>query len=366
MARTLALLRRALSSHPARTWTQYQDLRGPVIAGGIAYLALLSVFSILFVGLTVVARVIGGQPALEQRLVQALVEQVPGLVDTGSGSGAGGLVAQDDLLALDPFSPTGVVALAVALLSGLGWIDALREGVRAMFAVPKDRLGPVASRVRDLVGLVTFGVAVLASVVLSVAVSSTATFALRLVGQEDGVAGGLLLRALGVGVVLLVDAGIFVVLLRVLADLAVPWRDLRQAALVGATAIGALKLFAGVLLGATGGRNPLFAALGVLAGVLVWMNLVSRVVLLTAAWAATDPAVAAAITAGESERVIGPAVGPAALAGTGRPRAAPTHGARAADRTTIAAGAVLGALAVAGVRVVSGAVSAVAGGLRRR
>ena len=322
-----------------------------MIAGGIAYLALLSVFSILFVGLTVVARVIGGQPELEQRLVQALVEQVPGLVDTGGG----GLVAQDDLLALDPFSLTGVVALVVALLAGLGWIDALREGVRAMFAVPKDRLGPIASRLRDLTGLVTFGVAVLASVVLSVAVSATATFALRLVGQEDGVAGGLLLRALGVGVVLLVDAGIFVVLLRVLADLPVPWRDLRQAALVGATAIGALKLFAGVLLGSTGGRNPLFAALGVLAGVLVWMNLVSRVVLLTAAWAATDPAVAAAITAGEAERVIGPAVGPAALAGTGHPRAAPTYGARAGDRTTIAAGAVLGGVAVAGVRLLAGA-----------
>jgi len=317
------------------------------------------------VGLTVTVRVVGGSPELEQRVVQAAVEQVPGLVDTGSG----GLVAQEDLLSLDPFSPTGVVAFVVALLAGLGWIDALREGVRAMFGVPKDRLGPVAMRVRDLVGLVTFGVAVLASVVLSVAASAAATFVLRLVGLDGGRAAGVLLSALGVGVVLLVDAGIFAVLLRVLADLPVPWRDLRQAALVGATAVGALKLFAGVLLGSTGGRNPLFAALGVLAGVLVWMNLVSRVVLLTAAWAATDPAVAAAITAAEAERVIGPAVGPAALTGgsaNGAPRVAPSYGARAGDRTTIAAGAVLGGLAVAGARLVAGALGAAADGLRRR
>lgn len=352
-----AALARLKSSHGWRAWEHYGRHRGNVLAGGVAYFALFSVFSALLVGITVLGLVAGRDSSLQEDVLGEVDAQLPGLLDIGAD---GGPVDPADLFADDVLSIAGAVAFVIALLSGLGWLDAMREGIRALFGLDTDQRNVVVKKLKDVAVLATLGLAVLGSAVLSVTVNAAAGGLLGAVGLDGGVVGRVLLRALGVGVVLVVDTAIFMILFRLLSGLTLPWRDLRSGAAFGAVGLGLLKLFGGLLLGGAGGSNPLLAAGAVVVGLLVWMNLVSRLTLVAAAWVATlaaDTAVEPSPTGRvppQREFALGP-----------RDAMAPTFGRRAADRTTLAAGAVLGVGAVAAVRLAAGAARTVRDVARR-
>ncbi len=72
-------------------------------------------------------------------------------------------------------------------------------------------------------------------------------------------------------------------LYRVLAGVRIPPRHLFPAALLGAAALGVLKILGTALLGAAG-ANPLLASFAVIIGLLIWFNLVCQVILIAAAW----------------------------------------------------------------------------------
>ena len=76
-------------------------------------------------------------------------------------------------------------------------------------------------------------------------------------------------------------------LLRVLSGVPVPWRDLSQGALVGGVGFSLLKLSATTLLPRVT-ANPLFASIAIVVGLLFWLNLIARLTLISAAWAAND------------------------------------------------------------------------------
>ncbi|HZI96349.1 MAG TPA: YihY/virulence factor BrkB family protein [Actinomycetales bacterium] len=359
MARVVkAALARLKASHGWRAWERYGRHRGNVLAGGVAYFALFSVFSALAVGITVLGLVAGRDSSLQGDVLDEVDAQLPGLLDIGADGGA---VDPADLLADDVLSVAGAVAFVIAVLAGLGWLDAMREGIRAVFGLDTDQRNLVVKKLKDVGVLATLGLAVLASAVLSVVVNAGAGALLEGVGLDGGPIGRVLLRALGVAVVLVVDTAIFMILFRLLSGLSVPWRDLRSGAVFGAVGLGLLKLFGGLLLGGAGGSNPLLAAGAVVVGLLVWMNLVSRLTLVAAAWAATHVAEAGPDHAGTTGRVpprrevpVGP-----------RDVMAPTFGRRAADRTTLAAGAVLGVGALVSARVAAGGLRAVGDVVRR-
>lgn len=365
------LARKAAKTHPVRTWQTYLAGRGNVVAGGMAYAGLFSIGSALVVGFTVFGLVLGRRSDLREPLLEAIDAQLPGLLDLGDG----GLVRPDALFATDALSLTGAVALAVALYAGLGWLDATREGIRIVFDLDRDDRPLVRKKLLDVVVLATLGVTILASAVLSVGVNATAGVLLRWVGLDGSSVGELTVRAAGVLVVFIIDTVVFVVMFRLLSGVPLTWRQVRVGALLGAVGLGLLKLFGGLLLGSAGGSNPVLAASATLVGLLLWMNIVSRIVLLAAAWVSSDTSVEeerarrvpVGAGAGASARAGVPArAGVADLPVAAGPRdvMAPSFGQRSADRVTLAAGAVLGAVVVSGVRVVRGAMRAFADGVR--
>jgi membrane protein len=99
---------------------------------------------------------------------------------------------------------------------------------------------------------------------------------------------------------------------------------------------------AGGLLIARATSNPLLGAVAVGVGLLFWLNLMSRVTLLSAAWAANDADVATVGVTAEPQPM-GP-TGAAPYAVGLPPRAMRS---RAVDRVSLAAGAVLGAVGAA-------------------
>jgi membrane protein len=364
MSRLKALFVRVKQLHGYRAWQRYGDARGNVLAGGVAYLAFFSVIPALVLGFAVFGFVLRDQPDLFDRVVSAISNTLPGIVkDAGHPNG---LIDASSPPTPNALTVTGAVSLVVLLLSGLGWLSALRESVRAVFGQPKLADNPVKGKLRDLLVMATLGLAFLLSGVLSTGVSSAARWLLHQLSIGTGsVVGGLLLRAAAVLVVLVIDVLLMLIVFRLLSGLHLPREDLLSGAVIGAVGLGILKLASGLLL-ASAAKKPVIGAFAVIVGLLVLLNLISRVMLLAAAWSATtaddrgrlQPATSGSTTASAGQHLPRVPAGP-------REALLPTFSTRAADRTSVAAGAVLGLSAALVVRTAGrglrAAVSAVRG-----
>ena len=369
------LLTRTRATRGWRAWERYGRVRGNVLAGGIAYFAFFSLFPALAIGFTVFGLVLGGHVDLQRRVAESVNTFFGGSTVIGTTPDRPGLVAMDQLVQSDVLTVTGLVGLVVLLLSGLGWVGALRDGLRAVFG----RTGepdPVTARIADLAVLAVVGLGGLASAVASVLVTGATGVVLDWAGIGRG-------RLVGVGVsvltsllMLAVDTALFLLLFRLLAGVRPPLDDLFSAALAGGVALGLLKVFGGVLL-RVAGTNRFLAASSLVVGLLVLLNVLARVTLLAGAWGAStaadrghlpDDALAPAPAADVAATATGDARR-AALNGAADGRTAGPDGAgprripvqpvalpeRAADRTTLLAGAVLGATAAVGARFVGNA-----------
>lgn len=317
MGSALARLQR---SHPWRAWTHCGARRGTVLAAGIAYVGFFSLFPALALAFTALGLLVGGRPDLQLDLAET-VNDTLGSVVIGTAPGEG-VVPVDRLVTGDVLTVTGALGAAAMLFTGLGWVDAMRQGIRAMFDLP-DEGNPLLRKLFDVLVLAVLGVGLLASAVIAVGVPTAGGAVLALAGVKGGAA-SVLLRVLVDGLVLALDVLLFVVFFRVLARVRRPVRELLGGAVLGALGLTALKLGAGLLL-RLASSNRFLASASILIGLLVWFNLVGRLTLLAAAWTATAGTTAAA--AGPdgppgTDGTVGPVAGGEAGSPTG-PEAAP-------------------------------------------
>jgi membrane protein len=273
-------------TRPGRANARFGSAGGGVLSGGIAYSALFSLFAALTIGFTILMAVLGGNDALRQRVIDTLAASLPGLIDTGDGQG---LVQPSDLVLTVGLNVTGLIAVVVLLVSATGCMASLRAAVRAMFGASGLPSNAVFGKLRELAGLAGMAVAVLVSAVLTVAVTSAADWLLGLAGLSDGT--GLLVQVLGTAVAFVVDGATFALIVVVLAGLRPPGRDLVAGSLIAAVGIGAVRLLGTSVVAGSAGKNALLASFAVIVTLLVWVNLLARIVLLAAAWTADPPAV---------------------------------------------------------------------------
>ncbi len=180
------LLARLQRTHAWRAWQAYGKRRGPILAGGIAYAGLFSVFGAVVAGFSVFGLVLGSNGPLFDAVVRAVDDSLPGLLDVPAGDG---VIEPSSLVDPNLVSWTGAIAFLTAVLAGLGWLDALREGVRAMAGLPPLEQNVVKAKLVDVGVLATLGLAVLASAVLSIGTGSAASWLLQQVGLEGGPVG---------------------------------------------------------------------------------------------------------------------------------------------------------------------------------
>jgi membrane protein len=189
------------------------------------------------------------------------------------------------LLSAGVFGWTGAIAVVILLFSALNWLASAREATRSIFELPNLEKNPLLLKAKDLGLAVGFGLLLLISVGLSVV--STLAFATVLdwLGIRDSTTSSIVGRIITLGVMFLLDAVVLALLYRVLAGVRIPLGRLRQGALIGAVALGALKVLGNSLLGGAS-SNPLLAGFAVFLGLLIWFNLVCQVVLASSAWVA--------------------------------------------------------------------------------
>lgn len=297
-----AIIARVMKLKPVRVFQHYASAGGPLMASGLANQGLFATFAGLWVGFSVIGLVIAGDPALRESLVDTIAQALPGLIESGGSDGA---IDPDDLLSAGILNWTGAIALVGLLFTAIGFLASAREAVRRIFAVAPDSTNFLLLKLKDLGLAVGFGAALLVSTVLStVSTSALAWFlAVTGIGAEStvGTIGG---RIVGLLVVLVIDTAVLAALYRVLAGIPIPRRRLWGGALIGGIGLGALKLLGGLLLGGAS-NNPLIASFAIIAGLLIFLNLVCQVILVSAAWISVgmdDAGIAADPAAAEKER----------------------------------------------------------------
>ena len=329
-------------SRPWRAWKRYSDARGNILAAGVGYFAFFSIFPAAALAFTVFGFVLRGHPDLLHSIFEHLGAYLPGLVRDAQHREGLIPIQAPKAVAL---TVTGLIAFVTLVLAGLGWLGATREGIRAIFGVRGSGGNLINNKLRDLGVLFTLGLGIALFAVLTSVVGGAAGW----IAQGIGVPGqGWILILAGFVVSVLADTGLMIVLLRVVSGVLVPWLDLFHGALVGGVGLSVLKISAATVLPRLT-ANPLLASFAIVVGLLIWLNLIARLILISAAWAAND---VDDIHGGEFETQI-PALSPVSetvgLPGViARPGGTlPTFGVRSRDRTTLGSGFILGAAAMA-------------------
>ena len=144
------------SGFPIAVVYKYFDDQGPYLAALITYYGFLSLFPLLLLLSTILGFVLANNPELQQRIIDSALGQFPvigqQLQTTGlRGSGVG-----------------LVIAVVLTLYGGLGVGQATQNAMNIAWAVPRhERPNPIKSRLRSFLLLMTVGLAVLGTTVLS-------------------------------------------------------------------------------------------------------------------------------------------------------------------------------------------------------
>ncbi|MGZ4625733.1 MAG: YihY/virulence factor BrkB family protein [Kineosporiaceae bacterium] len=332
------------STMPYRAYARYSAVRGNVLAGGIAYFAFFSIFPALAIGFTIFAVVLGNREDLQVRMVQYINESL-GATVIGYHEGQQGIVTIDQLVQKDVLTTSGLIGLVTLILTGLGWISALRNGVQAVF-VTRETKNVVVLKLFDRVVFGVVGLAVLASVVTSVAVNIAGSQVRHLLGVSEGVVAGWTVNVLSQLALVVVDSVLFTLAFARLNGAGVPVRDVVGGGVLAGVGFAGMKLFASELL-RTVSHNRFLATFGVVVGLLVWMNIAARLILVAAAWSATVAHDRGHLrTPDPAQPVVGVAPAPPALTAPGGGDVThPSPGAGRPSRALLLVGFVAGALA---------------------
>jgi len=157
-------LARLRASKPWRAWKRYGDARGNILAAGVGYFAFFSIFPAVALAFTVFGFVLRGHPDLLHSVAHNLNANLPGFVKDAHHP-RGLIPIQAPRAAA--LTITGVIAFVSLVLAGMGWLGAVREGIRAVFGVHGSAGKLVATKLRDLGVLFTLGLGIALSAALT-------------------------------------------------------------------------------------------------------------------------------------------------------------------------------------------------------
>lgn len=264
-----------------RAYRRNNEVFGSQLAASITYYGFLSFFPLLALAFAVVGYISGAYPDAQDAVTQAVQDSFPSLI----GSAPGQINIQD---VIDAKAGAGVIGLVGLFYAGLGWLDALRAALRRVFGTSDVPLDFVKKKAVDVIVLIGLGLSLLASLVVTTLATAVTRQVLGVASLDDKLVAVALLKVLSVVLALLADTALFAILLSRLSGAHQTWRQVRSAALLGAVGFELLKL-AGTFLIVRTTQNPVYATFGVVAGLLIWINLVSQLLMFVAAWGATAP-----------------------------------------------------------------------------
>ncbi|MFK4144245.1 YihY/virulence factor BrkB family protein [Streptomyces sp. NPDC004065] len=264
---------RLMLTHAWRSYERLDRVKWTRLAAAMTFVSFVALFPLLTVGAAIGAATLG---AGRQRALQSRIEQqFPGL---GGQLDIGALV--------ENAGTVGVIAGAVLLLTGIGWVGQMRDCLRAVWELPDPEENPLLGKVKDAGVLVGFGGAVVVTLAVSTVASAAVGWTSRQFGLDEHGWGSVLLRIVAFAVAVLADFLVLLYVLTLLPGVEPPRRRLLVAALLGAVGFELLKLLlSGYIQGVA--AKSVYGAFGVPVALLLWINFTSKLVLYCASWTAT-------------------------------------------------------------------------------
>lgn len=268
------IVSRLMETHAWRSYETLERVHWARLAAAITFISFLALFPLIAVAAAIGAALLSDKQL--DTIEGKLADQVPGISDQ---LGIDNLVAHAGTV--------GLVAGALLLFTGIGWIGSMRDCLRAVWEKDdQDEGNPVLRKLKDAGVLFGLGGAAL----VTMAISSVGSVAVGRVADllnipEDG-AGGVLLRVAALLVAVLADFLLLLYLLTLLPGVEPPRRRLVVAALIGAVGFELLKLLLGSYMKGVASKS-MYGAFGVPIALLLWINFTAKLLLFCAAWTAT-------------------------------------------------------------------------------
>ncbi|MFI8880075.1 YihY/virulence factor BrkB family protein [Streptomyces sp. NPDC055243] len=267
------LVERLMRTHAWSAYERLDSVHWTRLAAAMTFISFLALFPLITVAAAVAAATLS--KSQQDKLEDTLSKQVPGISD------------QLNLDALVANAGTiGLVAGALLLFTGIGWVGSIRECLRAVWELEDTDENPVMRKIKDAGVLIGLGGAGLASVVASTLASTAVGWSADLLGVSKDGWGGVLLQAIAFAIAVLADFLLLLYVLTLLPGVQPPRRHLITAGLIGAAGFELLKLLLGGYMKGVAAKN-MYGAFGVPVALLLWINFTAKLLLFCAAWTAT-------------------------------------------------------------------------------
>jgi len=268
------LMTRLTATHAWRSYERLDRVKWSRLAAAMTFISFIALFPLLTVAAAVAAATLSTEQ--QNTLQEKIADQVPGISD------------QLDIHGLVENAGTiGLIAGAVLLFTGIGWVGSMRDCLRAVWELPDRDGNPILSKAKDAVILIGFGGAVLVTIAISTVASALVGWIGEQLGLQEGGIGRALLRIAAFAVAVLADFLLLLYVLTLLPGVEPQRRRLLVAALTGAVGFELLKLLlSGYMQGVA--AKSMYGAFGVPVALLLWINFTSKLVLFCAAWTATQ------------------------------------------------------------------------------
>ena len=342
--------------HVIRAYQQYKEANGDHLAAAITYFSFLAIFPLVLLAASIAGYVLANNQELLNKLFEVIRDNVPGSL--------GGTLADSVKSIIDNKGSIGVIALLGVAYAGLGWVGNLRAGVQIVWACEKTEESFLKAKAEDLLVLVGLGLGIVVSLALTSGGTAASNFVIEGLGL-DGITGmGTLVGIIGILLALAADTLLFMWLFTRLPRRPVRYKTVLRGAVIAAVGYEILKVVGTTYIaGVT--SNPTYGVFAGAVGLLIWIDLVSRFLLLAAAWTATGKQPEGSDQCGDPEPEPGFAVPVGEKPGSGVVGPVPA-GTRTDEREPARAGAVAGALVGTGALLGAGATAAGSRYLRHR
>jgi membrane protein len=281
MAMVPWLLARLNTLRPLRAFQHYNLQHGPLLSAGIGFRMFFSITGLLATGFSVAGLFLSAQPVLVGQIIKSVARAAPGLLKVG---GRDGLVDPQQLLNPNGLGWTAVIAAVVTVVTSLGWIGGLRDGLRGVMRLGPLKRNPVLLKLHDAGTLLLLGVALVISAGASLVFGTAAGWVAEQL-HLDPLLAGPLTTSIKIAVPLVLGWVTALIMFRLAGALKLRRRALLEGTILAAVGTSVLQIFSAELL-ASAGRNPILAPFAIIIGLLIWFNLVSQVYLVSAAWSA--------------------------------------------------------------------------------
>ncbi|MGK2870577.1 MAG: inner membrane protein YhjD [Mycobacterium sp.] len=262
-----------------RAQERYNDSKGDFYAAGITYFTIFALFPLLMVGFSIGGFVLANQPELMADVEERIRSAVSG--DLGTQ-----LVELMDS-AIDSRGTVGVIGLVTAAWAGLGWMANLREALSQMWEQRHEPAGFVATKLSDLLALVSAFVALSLTIGLTaLSKKSPMTTVLGWFGLQDVPGLSVGLQVVSWAVAILISWMLFTWIIARLPRESVSFRSSLRAGLLAAVAFEVFKQVASIYLQSVL-TGPAGATFGPVLGLMVFAYITARLILFATAWAAT-------------------------------------------------------------------------------